>query len=219
MFILFLGKRAEVLTHLQGVLAMRPDWRCEFLDSGPETFWDEPLPARLLLRPPDLAVALSEYKTSHRQWLRAFNARGVPTLLVMHGLIEWRAHVEHLLPTAPLRPAVSSAIACMGPAQERILRAWGNAQPIVVTGHPRFDGVRALREARRSPDRFSVLVATANRFHSESQRIAVGDGLHDLTEYFRKHPDIRVVWRVNSSARAFLPPDLGRRSDPRRWPY
>ncbi len=76
--------------------------------------------------------------------LRRAVERGIPTLILADGILEYRNTWEHpQLPAGSLfQPVLGHKIACLGRSQARILESWHNGNRCEVTGSPRFDYVR-----------------------------------------------------------------------------
>lgn len=144
--------------------------------------------------------------------LRWARRRGVPTLLLMDGVVEYRnTFVNPDVPERYLRPAPVDAIACAGEIDRARLWSWGNVA--VATGLPRiaaaFPKVLPLNDLQST----RVLVATARRpafDAAERQRLAAA--LRDVRAAAQEAGwGDRVVWRLTAG----LDEELGVANDTR----
>ena len=116
--------------------------------------WD---PDRLLVNPPDIVVCVNDYHYDIVCCLDAAHKRGIPSLTLQDGILEWRCQYENPLFAdgggAPQhQPVIANKIACLGPQSARQLAAWGNAPKVEVTGMPRLDHLLTRQPvARRQP--------------------------------------------------------------------
>lgn len=118
----------------------------------------------------DLVIFYSEHFDRFRDAVTRSREKGVATLYLVDGILEWRNAWENRAdePACPwtMRPVLSDIAACIGASQARILAGWGNFGRVEVVGVPRFDALRAKYLegwcGPRSPsDTFRLLVMTA----------------------------------------------------------
>lgn len=195
--VIVLGPERYTWQHFRPVFEVHPEWAHEFLDAGDDWFQPEPLPSGCRENPPALVLAWSEYKATYRSWITEFRELGVPCLHVVHGMLDWRPYVVGMEPTSVLRPSPCDVIACAGECQRRILRGWGNTQPVLVVGLPRLDSLARRRSEYRPPRLPRLLITTPNDYQTESQRAATLAGLRDIRRYLHGvegAPD--AVWRI-----------------------
>ncbi len=123
--------------------------------------------------------------------VRAARARGIRTLLMMDGVVEWRnTFANPLAGPEFLRPAPVDFVCCATSDDERHLRAFGN--DATATGLPRLDGLQPVERDPRGP----VLVATANTpWFSESERTALIAALGDIGREAERR-SIPIRWRL-----------------------
>lgn len=128
--------------------------------------------------------------------LREARRARIPAVLVMDGIVEWRnTFVNQRVGPAFLQPAPVNIVACAGPLDERVLRAWGNNA--IATGLPRFDHLSQI--PLPAPDTTHLLVATARRpvFNpGERKRLIVA--LHTL-KHICQQRGINVEWRLTDN--------------------
>ncbi len=130
-------------------------------------------------------------------------ALGIPTLMLMDGILEWRHQWED--PSMGngcgipyLLPVRCDRVACLGRQSVRLLEAWGKMHRCELVGAPRFDHLlmQPLRPAATAGRR-SLLIATANRpAYTEAQWRRVAESLTDLGCALRRRPDWMPQWRV-----------------------
>ncbi|HWY77341.1 MAG TPA: methyltransferase domain-containing protein, partial [Verrucomicrobiae bacterium] len=132
-------------------------------------------------------------------------ARGIPTLILADGILEYRNTWDHpqLPPGAIFQPVLGHKIACLGRSQARQLESWGNAGKCEITGSPRFDRYYGLRRRQRKADEpCRVLVMTAlTPWFNEKQHRQVITALAHLKQFFSEQPSIggfgiQAVWRL-----------------------
>lgn len=123
--------------------------------------------------------------------VRAARARGIRTLLMMDGVVEWRnTFANPLAGPEFLRPAPVDFVCCATSDDERHLRAFGN--DATATGLPRLDGLQPVERDPRGP----VLVATANTpWFSESERTALIAALGDIGREAERR-SVPIRWRL-----------------------
>ena len=137
--------------------------------------------------------------------LPALHRRGIPSLHLADGILEWNntwdnpARTPESVGMPLLQPVLASKIACLGRAQARILASWGNADRCEITGAPRFDSIPrrpAGSASRRAP--FRVLIATARTpAFTQTQRERVLRSVLDLKQWFTHAGTGAIpVWRL-----------------------
>ena len=131
--------------------------------------------------------------------------RGIPTLLVADGILEYRNTFAHpqVAAGAVYQPAPAHKVACLGRSQARILESWGNTTQCEITGSARFDHFAKLtRRQRPALAPFRVLVMTAlTPYFTPEQHAAVRQSLRDVKEFFARTPALKdvpleVEWRL-----------------------
>lgn len=143
------------------------------------------------------------------------NRRGIPTLHIADGAIEWRNTWENprganeKLGLPLFQPIISSKIACIGPQQGRLLSSFGQFHKVEVTGIPRLDRLFPLAAISRhilyppsSKGHVKILVATANTPGFTIDQInLVNKTLYDLNSFFLLKSQslcLDVSWRVSN---------------------
>ena len=161
----------------------------------------------------DIAIFFSEHFDRFRQAVVSLKDKGVPTIYLVDGILEWRNAWENgpQEPACPftMRPVLCDKVAVIGDSQARVLSSWNNGGKIEVVGIPRLD---ALSERWRSEqqvskdqsDCFRVLVTTAKTpgFTPEQIETTVRS-LADLKTWFDAHDSIdarpiEVTWRLTA---------------------
>ncbi len=152
-----------------------------------------------------LVVSWECYQEPRATLLCKAMERGIPTLLLADGILEYRNTFEHpqIAPGAIFQPALAHKVACIGRSQARVLAAWGNSAQIEITGSARFDRYAALsRRVRPATEPFRVLVTTAmTPFFTPEHHEQVRRSLLDLKNFFAMTPSIgdtpiQVEWRI-----------------------
>ena len=137
--------------------------------------------------------------------LRRAVERGIPTLVLADGILEYRNTFEHpQLPAGSLfQPVLGHKIACLGRSQARILESWHNGHRCEVTGSPRFDGYAGrTRRTRAANEPFRVLIMTAlTPYFTPEQKALVKQSLADLKAALARKPGagqprLEPVWRL-----------------------
>jgi hypothetical protein len=174
------------------------------LDAAPEHF--------------DLLLLNDEFGALATSELLRWRARGVPSLHLADGVLEWRnAHANprsadehHGLPL--MRPVQADRIACLGPAQARLLESMGNFGRCEITGSPRLDVHGVAREPCALPAQGArVLLASARTpGFDDAQRAAAGRAFADLRDWFAQAELPRTRgWRANWRLAPELAQELG----------
>lgn len=152
-----------------------------------------------------LVVAADCYREPRASLLCQAVERGIPTLLLADGILEYRNTFEHpqLAPGAIFQPVLAHKVACLGRSQARILESWGNFAQCEITGSARFDRYATMsRRVRPADEPFRVLVTTAiTPFFTPVQHERVRQSLLDLKVFFVSHPfvagvPLHVEWRI-----------------------
>lgn len=157
--------------------------------------------------PPDtgLIVTADCYHEPRVTLLRRAVERGIPTLVLADGILEYRNTWEHpQLPAGSLfQPVLGHKIACLGRSQARILESWHNGNRCEVTGSPRFDHYTGrTRRTRGANEPFRVLIMTAlTPFFTPEQKVLVKQSLVDLKAALNRKPatgqvKLEPVWRL-----------------------
>ncbi|MEQ8769488.1 MAG: glycosyltransferase family 4 protein [Phycisphaerales bacterium] len=144
-----------------------------------------------------------------RHALRLAREAGLPTLLLMDGLVEHRNTFENVR-AGPgfLRPAPVHAVACAGEICADVLTELGNNA--WATGLPRLDAIKPRPGVASGP----LVVATANTpWFSASERERLTDAL-GLVRDGARALGIDVVWRLTGRCEL----ELGVANDPRPLP-
>lgn len=186
--IAILGSRAQYGRFYGSALEMLPH---------DVVFVDAMEPASLLEIKPALVVTHDEVHLQARACLLAAREAGIPTLLCMDGILEWRNTWENPNLRDPLlQPALSDKIAVMGPLQERVLISWGNVGKCEQVGAPRLDDL-VVDKTVFPPSRFTLLVTTAKRPGFDPRQCDITlRSLRDLKQVLDRRDDLRVVYRL-----------------------
>lgn len=152
-----------------------------------------------------LVVSWECYQEPRATLLCKAMERGIPTLLLADGILEYRNTFEHpqIAPGAIFQPALAHKVACLGRSQARVLASWGNGAQVEVTGSARFDHYAKLQRRQRSAgEPFRVLVITAlTPYFTPAHHDQVRRSLLDLKNFFATTPSIdrtpvQVEWRI-----------------------
>lgn len=162
--------------------------------------WMDVAPPTLAHQPPavDLILVNDEVWPFCAAGIAEANRRSIPTLHLADGVCEWRNTWENPRPVPLFQPVLAARIACLGPAQARLIESWGNDGKCVVTGSPRFDALIGRRPRTRPPGtRPEILITTARQpAFNAAHREAVVASLRDVRDWFKLHHDCRLVWRL-----------------------
>jgi len=152
-----------------------------------------------------LLVTADCYKEPSVTLIARAKERGIPTLLLADGILEYRNTFEHpqTVPGSLFQPVLAHKIACLGRSQARILESWGNAAQCEITGCARFDRYATLRRRQRAAgEPFRVLVMTAiTPYFTSEQHEQVRRSLLDLKAFFAATRSLNgnmleVAWRI-----------------------
>ncbi len=158
------------------------------------------------LSPGDLAIFYSEHFERFRRCCTTLKQRGVATLYLVDGILEWRNAWENRVdePACPwtMRPVLSHKVACIGNSQARVLAAWGNRSKIEVTGIPRLDKLKSKTASPPVAGEFRLLVCTAKfpGFTPRQTEITLRS-IRELQKFLESKKTIcgrtvNVVWRL-----------------------
>ncbi len=156
----------------------------------------------------DLVLTNDESGALAAQALPGLAARGVPSLHLADGVLEWRncfAHprdADEQCGMPLMRPLQSSKFACLGASQARLLEAWGNVGRVEITGSPRFDPLGATRRCQAPPSAPRVLVASARTpGFDAAQRAVARQAFLDLSPVlaalYGRGRIRELVWRLS----------------------
>ncbi len=128
--------------------------------------------------------------------------RGIPTLLVMDGALEWRNTWQHYsdpetaLSAPLLQPVLSHKVACMGQRQVEWISDFGNHGRCESVGLPRLDELASASSKNTlRVKKNRLLVASANTpGYDQMQWSVVEQSYRDLFNYLM--PQYDVVWRL-----------------------
>ncbi len=131
--------------------------------------------------------------------LRSARAKGIRTLLMMDGMVEWRnTFINPLAGPNFLRPAPVDFICCATTDDERHLTELGNDAK--ATGLPRLDDSKPVEQDPDGP----VLIATANTpWFNETEREALIKSLHDLKQHAEDR-SLPIRWRLTGGLNRLL---------------
>lgn len=156
----------------------------------------------------DLAIVSDEWWWENSLTICALKRKGVPTLHVIDGVIDWKNTWENPRSTQeanglPLfQPILCDKVACLGQAQARLLGAWGSSAKCEVVGAPRFDRYYGMkRRTRDISEPVRILVMTANTpYFNDEQHQAMLNGLIAVRDFFAAATEaglpIEAVWRL-----------------------
>lgn len=156
----------------------------------------------------DLAVFYSEHFDRFRECVQQLKRRGVATLYMIDGILEWRNAWENRADEVAcpwtMRPALADKVACIGYSQIAVLNSWGNSAKTELVGIPRFDHLRDIDDTRneRDPGRIRILLMSAKCPGFTPQQVAnTVQGFSELQEWFDRNPEvagrkIELVWRL-----------------------
>jgi hypothetical protein len=158
----------------------------------------------------DLCIVSDEFNSQSTVLMLEASRRGIPTLHMVDGIIEWRncwenprSQTEHR--GMPLfMPVLADKIACIGRSQARILEALGNPGKCEVVGVPRFDRLLGRTPRVRGNGPFRLLIMTAKTPGFTDEQIAMASrSLVDLKSWIETYNgsgqfQIRPLWRVTA---------------------
>lgn len=152
-----------------------------------------------------LLVTAQHYKEPEFGILRRTLEKGVPTLIIADGILEYRNTWLHpdIAPGCIFQPVVGHKMACLGRSQVRILESWGNLGKCEIVGAPRLDPLIGRQPRKRKTDEpFRLLVTTAKApGFTPDQTTVTKRSIQDLKFWFSQHQSldgarIEPVWRL-----------------------
>ena len=169
--------------------------------------------------PGDVAIFYSEHFDRFREAVVGLKDRGVGTIYLIDGILEWRNAWENTdeEPACPftMRPVLSHKAAVIGDSQARVLRDWGNGGKVELVGVPRFDSLvrqwkssaletfdHSSSQESDSKKPFRILVMTAKTPGFTPQQLeTTRRSLRELKAFFEINPvvagrQIEVSWRL-----------------------
>jgi len=155
----------------------------------------------ILSHDPAVVLCSTDYHLLYANVHAQLRQRNIGTVMAFDGILEWRRTFEYPLEGHQLpfeQPAGVHKIACLGPAQARLLESWGNLGKCEIVGVPRFDELAANPPPlpKGPPRRILVMTAKTPGF-SPQQVEACRRGLLDVREVAAGLPDVELVWRVS----------------------
>lgn len=167
-------------------------------------------PARMVGAKPDLVLCVNDYSVGIAQCLDAARTRGIPSLVLQDGILEWRCQYENPLfgagGGAPQhQPVLADKIACIGHESLRRIAGWGNEARVELTGMPRLDYLCShTAKPPESPGRRVLVMTAKNPGFNQSQREATLRSLRDLKAHLDSLPHIKIMWRVSQAVASEL---------------
>ncbi len=152
-----------------------------------------------------LLVTHDTYTEPGRSLIRRAVEKGVPTLILADGVLDYRNTWEHpqIEPGAIFQPVLGHKIATIGRSQSRWVETWGNAGKCETVGLPRLDRHTALQRRVRNPQQpFRILINTAiTPWFTETHHRQVMASLRDLKTFFEQNPvlngvTLEPIWRL-----------------------
>jgi hypothetical protein len=134
--------------------------------------------------------------------IRKARERGIPTLLLMDGIMEWRLQWEDPKTIGNsgwglFHLATVDKIACLGRQSVRQLEAWGNVGKCELVGCPRFDSYLENPTPlipHEGPKRLLIMTANTPAYTSE-QMDFVEKSLVDLNNLLKDKTEWVPIWR------------------------
>lgn len=155
----------------------------------------------------DVVVTTCEYDPVSIDMVRQIKALGIPVLLVLDGVLEWRNNWDRpfdrndAVQVPFLLPAHSDKIACIGRSQARLLEAWGNWGKCEVTGCPRLD--RLIGKKSRKDKQIILIASSRTPGFSAEQQQAFHRAFLDVREYCER-TCIQTEWRITDPIRTWM---------------
>ena len=152
---------------------------------------------------PDLIVSLSPSWYADVGAIEIAKSKGIPTLLILDGILEWRHQWTNSKSGAGGRmlfaqSVTADKIACLGWQNARTLEMWDNVGKCEIVGVPRFDKyLNYSTKSNRSRKTKRLLIMTANTpGFTPEQTHQVEQALRDIQNYLGQNTDWEPIWRV-----------------------
>jgi hypothetical protein len=205
---------------------------------GRENMLTEVIDYQGALGPESCDIVLSssaEWNSRSATMIARAKRAGLPTLHIVDGVVKWGTAwphlgedgVKHLEENACLpayQPVLCHKIACLGPAQARLLASWGQQPKVEVTGNPRMDPYVFHQRSRRAPlERPSpggpvrLLIIVANRpGYTTAELDKARQSLEDLNTFLKRQfqgDQATIVWRIGPRSPEVMPAEVVGRID------
>ena len=160
-------------------------------------------PQSLAAARPSLVLCVNDYPHAIASCLEVARERGIPSVVLQDGILEWRCQYENPLfgsgGGAPQhQPVLADTIACIGNQSARQIAAWGNTAKVAVTGMPRLDYLlERPRTPRRQPGSRLLVMTAKNPGFTPDQFAVTIRSLRDLWGHLKTRRDLVVVWRTS----------------------
>ncbi len=163
---------------------------------------------------PHIIIGINEHYSGVAECYAYAQTKGIPTLTLQDGILEWRHMFKNPLYDGhtgpPLHaPVLANKIACIGLTSAMFIGHLGNWQKVELTGMPKLDVLKHSSSSifnKSGRTVANVLILTSSKpWFNDDQREVVLRQLFDLKDYLSKREDIKVVWRVTKD----LPKILG----------
>lgn len=153
---------------------------------------------------PDIVITSLEWLPYQRMIVSEANSRGIPTLYVVDGILEWSYiwnNQSYVIPNGTVfQPLISANIAVIGPHQARILASMGiPKEKINIIGLPRLDNFERVRHIKIG-EKPRILICTANTpYHNALHQMVVREALFDLKDVIENELQIECLWRIDTN--------------------
>ena len=183
----------------------------EYFGDRAEFIYDsDRVPEKLVSASPDIVLCVNDFHYDVVRCIEAGRAHGIPSIVLQDGILEWRCQYENPLfgsgGGAPQhQPVMADKIACIGYQSARQIAAWGNCEKVEVTGMPRMDRPVHYPFSKPNFPAKRILVMTAKKpWFNDQQKEVTLRSLLDLKNYFQRHPEVEVIWRLTKNVQEMI---------------
>jgi len=169
-----------------------------------DELWDK---EKIIEIQPTLLMLMSDDNFEGYFCVEEARKRGIPSLSVMDGILEWRniwENPRYGVGGNSLNKQLigTDKIACVGPMSARILESWGSLGKCELVGIPRLDKFinnQVQEKDHRIEGNKRLLIATAKKAaFTQRQMDEVLQGLKDLKQALTRMPEWKCIWRLTS---------------------
>jgi len=163
---------------------------------------------------PHIIIGINEHHTEIAECYSLAQNKGIPTLTLQDGILEWRHMFENPLfdgrTGPPLHaPVLADKIACIGLTSAMLIGNLGNWPKVELTGMPKLDILQhtgsKFFNSRNGKDAKTILVLTSSKpWFNDAQRDTVLREMSDLKNLLNQKRNIRTIWRVTKDLPEFL---------------
>lgn len=163
---------------------------------------------------PDIVVSINEHHSEIAECYAYAKSKGIPTLTLQDGILEWRHMFENPLYDGrtgpPLHaPVLADKIACIGLSSANFIGNLGNWHKVELTGMPKMDslhfsGSKTFKTGSSAGPKTILVLTSSKPWFTDAQREVVLRELTDIKNLLSRKNNLHVIWRVTRELPDFL---------------